>query len=208
MQQIIEKISAIENGFKPIELEACRIFKSQTTKESLSLACSLINDEKYQVRSLAVFLLGFIASKDAKALLILRIEVSQDTSWQVQEILAKAFDQYCKDIGYEESLPTIKDWLEDKNPNVCRAVTEGLRIWTGRDYFKENPQIAIQLISQLKDNDSEYLRKSVGNSLRDISKKHLEVVEKELLTWDLSDKRINFTYKFVIKNNKIRQRTK
>jgi len=134
---------------------------------------------------------------------ILKIKVSQDSSWQVQEIFAKAFDQYCKDIGYEKSLETIKDWLDDKNPNVCRAVTEGLRIWTGRDYFKTNPQLAIQLISQHKSNDCEYLRKSVGNSLRDISKKHKELVEKELSTWDLSDKRIYFTYKFVAKNKKI-----
>ena len=200
MEQIIERLSKIENGFKPIELEAINIFKSKSIHDSMILVGDLLKNDKYQVRSLAVFLLGFIASKESKALQILKTKVSTDSSWQVQEILAKAFDQYCKDVGYEKSLPTIKYWLDDKNPNVCRAVTEGLRIWTGRDYFKTNPQLAIQLISRHKSDDSEYLRKSVGNSLRDISKKHKKLVEKELSTWDLSDNRIYFTYRFVTKN--------
>ena len=202
MQEIIERISKIEHGFKPIEFEAENIFNSRTIQDSLTLAGDLLKSEVYQVRSLAVFLLGFIASTNPKALQILKTKVSKDQSWQVQEILAESFDKYCQDIGYEKSLTTIKDWLDDENPNVCRAVTEGLRIWTGRPFFKTNPQIAIQLISQHKCSDSEYLRKSVGNSLRDISKKHKELIENELSTWDLSNKKINLVYKLLTKNSK------
>jgi len=199
MQGIIERLSKIEHGFKPMEIEAQKILAVKTINDSLHLAIELLEYDLYQVRCLAVFLLGYISSKDAEALQILRNNVSWDKSWQVQEILAKAFDQYCMDRTYEKSLPDIKDWLHDINPNVCRAVTEGLRIWTTRPYFKDNPQLAIQLISQHKANESEYLRKSVGNSLRDISKKHTELIEKETSTWDLSNKRINFTYKLVTK---------
>ena len=162
----------------------------------------MLNSEKYQIRSFAVFLLGYISSKDLYALQILKTIVSVDKSWQVQEILAKSFDQFCKDNGYEKSLQIINDWLNDNNPNICRAVTEGLRIWTNRPYFKDKPQIAIQLISQHKSNESEYLRKSVGNSLRDISKKYNNLVDKEISTWDLSNKQILFTYKYVTKNKK------
>jgi 3-methyladenine DNA glycosylase AlkC len=200
MESIIENLSKIEHGFKPIETEAQKIFKSKTTRECLAISNELLKNDAYQVRSLAVFLLGYLASTTSSALEILKNEVSLDTSWQVQEILAKAFDQYCKDTGYEKALPVIKEWLSSKNPTVCRAVTEGLRIWTGRPYFKTNPQVAIQLISQHNGHESEYLRKSVGNSLRDISKKHKELVDKELSTWNLTDKRIQFTYKQVIKN--------
>jgi len=199
MKEFIERLSKIENGFKTIEFEAKNIFVSKPISNSMKLAIELLENDFYQVRSLAVFLLGYISSKDSVALQILRTNVSNDKSWQVQEILAKSFDQYCMDTGYEKSLPVIKDWLSDKNPNVCRAVTEGLRIWTGRPFFKTNPQVAIQLISQHKAHESEYLRKSVGNSLRDISKKHRELVDKEVLTWDLSNKLIHFTYKFVTK---------
>ena len=199
MQEIIERLSKIENGFKPIEFEANKIFVSSSISDSMNIAVRLLENELYQVRSLAVFLLGYISSKNLAAMQILKTKVSNDKSWQVQEILAKSFDQFCKDTGYEKSLSVIKDWLNDKNPNVCRAVTEGLRIWTGRPFFKSNPQVAIQLISRLKANESEYLRKSVGNSLRDISKKHKELVDKEISTWDLSNKLIYFTYKFVKK---------
>jgi 3-methyladenine DNA glycosylase AlkD len=202
MQEIIDRISKIENGFKPIEFEAKNIFVSNTFSDSEKLAIGFLENELYQVRSLAVFLLGYISSEDFAALKILRTIVSNDKSWQVQEILAKSFDQYCRDIGYEKSIPVIEDWLSDKNPNVCRAVTEGLRIWTGRPFFKTNPLVAIQLICQHKSHESEYLRKSVGNSLRDISKKHKLLVEAEISTWDLSDKKTNFTYKFVTKANR------
>ena len=113
----------------------------------------------------------------------------------MQEILAQAFDQYCKDNGYEKSLPVIKDWLADANPNVRRAVTEGLRIWTTRDYFREHPDVAIQLLSQLRSDESGYVRKSVGNALRDISRKHKDLVRKELQRWDISDNRTQQTGK-------------
>jgi len=199
MQEMIDSISKIEHGFKPVEIEAKKLFDSNSNAESLSLANLLLEDRRYQIRSLGVFLLGFLASTVHTALQVLRRIVSNDASWQVQEILAKAFDQYCRDSGYEKSLPVIRDWLSDQNPNVCRAVTEGLRIWTGRPYFNSNPEVAIQLISQHKAHVSEYLRKSVGNSLRDISKKHKELITIEISTWDLSDKRIEFTYKLVTK---------
>jgi hypothetical protein len=74
-----------------------------------------------------------------KALIFLKEKVSLDENWRAQEILAKAFDTYCHVIGYENALPTIKEWLNDSNPKIRRAVTEGLRIWTNRDYFIHNP---------------------------------------------------------------------
>ena len=96
-------------------------------------------------------------------------------------------------------LPLIEEWINDNNPNVVRAVTEGLRIWTSRPYFKEKPSVAIALISKHKAHESEYLRKSVGNALKDISKKHRELIRAEVQQWDLSDPRVMFTYKLATK---------
>jgi 3-methyladenine DNA glycosylase AlkC len=200
MQSIIERLSKIEHGFKPIETEANSIFKSNSADACMHIATSLLENDIYQARALGVFLLGYLASSNPVALQIMKRKISLDPSWQVQEILAKAFDQYCRDNGYEKSLPAMREWLGDANPNVCRAVTEGLRIWTSRPFFKENPAIAIQLISMHKANESEYLRKSVGNSLRDISKKHKALIEKEIATWDLTEKRVHFTWKYVVKS--------
>jgi 3-methyladenine DNA glycosylase AlkC len=93
----------------------------------------------------------------------------------------------------------IKSWLADSNPNVRRAVTEGLRIWTTRDYFREHPEVAIQLLSQLRADESEYVRKSVGNALRDISRKHKDLIANEIQKWDVSDKRVQQTYQLASK---------
>ncbi len=121
----------------------------------------------------------------------MRDEVSKDDNWRVQEVLAKAFDEFCKQSGYEKSLSIIDEWLQNTNPNVRRAVTEGLRIWTSRPYFKDNPDEAIKRIATLKEDSSEYVRKSVGNALRDISKKFPELIKEELDSWYV----LKFNYK-------------
>lgn len=197
---IIEQIIKIENGFKETEKACNFIVSNNSIQDCFTLARKYYLSEHYQVRSLAVFICGAISSEMETALLFLKEEVSLDKSWQVQEILAKAFDRYCHDIGYQKALPTIEEWLNNSNPNVRRAVTEGLRIWTGRDYFKQNPNAAVKLLSGLRNDPSEYVRKSVGNALKDISKKHGELIEMELKTWDVSQKSTNQIYKLARKH--------
>lgn len=94
---------------------------------------------------------------------------------------------------------TLNYRFEKQGPNVRRAVSEGLRIWTSRPYFRDNPQMAIQLLSAHREDTSEYVRKSVGNALRDISKKYPELISKELNSWDLSSKEIKQVYKLASK---------
>ena len=129
------------------------------------------------------------------ALSFLENEVIHHSNWRVQEVLAMAFDSYCKNIGYEQALSIIQKWLQSDNDKQRRAVTEGLRVWTSRPFFKDNPKVAIQLLSALKADPSEYVRKSVGNALRDISKRNPELIRTEIENWDLTDKRIAQVYK-------------
>ena len=152
----------------------------------------------YQVRMYGVFLLGYL-SEDDEILAFMRDEVSKDDDWRVQEILAKSFDEFCKKKGYQNALLTIDEWMKNSNPNTRRAVTEGLRIWTSRPYFKENPMEAIKRLAGLREDSGEYVRKSVGNALRDISKKFPELIETELNSWKLDNKEINQVYKLAIK---------
>ena len=202
MKDTLRELLKVEHGFKPMELAAQEMFASMNARESMAAAMELLKDSHYQIRSTGVFILGFLAAKHPKALQILKNEVSRDESWQVQEILAKAFDRYCSDIGYGNALPAIKEWLGGGDPRVCRAVIEGLRIWTGREYFNTHPEEAVRLISPHRGSENEYLRKSVGNALRDISKRFGDLVERETASWDLSDRRVLFTYKLVIKGKK------
>ena len=129
----------------------------------------------------------------------MRDEVSKDNNWRVQEVLAKAFDEFCKNTGYETALPIIDEWLKNSNPNTRRSVIEGLRIWTSRPYFRENPTEAIRRISALKGDTSEYVRKSVGNALRDISKKFPDLIKEEVNNWELENKEIKQVYKLASK---------
>lgn len=198
-QSLIQRVQKTQHGFTDIQKAAEEVFANHTRAETLSLAKELFASDVPQARMLATFLFGKLASKSKESFALLRKRVSQDENWRVQEILAMAFDQYCKDSGYEKSLPVIKDWLTDANPNVRRAVTEGLRIWTTRDYFREQPEVAIKLLSQLRADQSEYVRKSVGNALRDISRKHQELIRTELQNWDTSDKHVLQTYKLASK---------
>ena len=198
-EEILDRVKTVENGFKEIEKEALVLVKKNTIEESFNLGKEFYLSEIYQVRELGVFILGEIAWKKNEALVLLKEEVSLDENWRVQEILAKAFDKYCSCVGYEKALPVIKDWLKSDRANVRRAVTEGLRIWTGRDYFREHPKVAVDLLSELKEDESEYVRKSVGNALRDISKKHTSLIIEELKTWDISNKYINQVYKLANK---------
>lgn len=193
-----EEFSLIEHGFKEEEKRALEDYKSNDNQYIKKLALLAYKSNVYQVRMYGVFLLGHL-SDDDEILTFMRDEVSKDDDWRVQEVLAKAFDEFCKKIGYEKALPIIDEWLENDNPNTRRAVTEGLRIWTSRPYFKENPDEAIERLVNLKEDSSEYVRKSVGNALRDISKKFPELIKNELVSWNLQSKEINQVYKLASK---------
>ena len=193
-----KEFSLIENGFKEQEKRAFVDYKSNDNEYSKKLAFLAYKSNVYQVRMYGVFLFGYL-SADEEILIFMRDEVSKDDNWRVQEVLAKAFDEFCKKTGYEKALSIIDEWLENRNPNTRRAVTEGLRIWTSRPYFKENPKEAIERIANLKEDGSEYVRKSVGNALRDISKKFPELIKIEFDSWHLESKEIKQVYKLASK---------
>lgn len=195
---ILEELKGIEHGFKHI-LAAGDEILSDKKINPFELSLLLLEDKSYQARMLAVYLLGQLSVNLPEAMQVLETAVATDGNWRVQEMLAKAFDHYCSSLGYELSLPKIKQWLSANNPNVKRAVIEGLRIWTGRPYFKEHPEVAIFLISQHRSHESEYLRKSVGNALRDISKRFPALVQNEISSWDLTDENVNYTKRLVEK---------
>ncbi|WP_103568676.1 DNA alkylation repair protein [Campylobacter concisus] len=193
-----KEFSLIENGFKEQERRALADYKVHGREYCKKLAFLAYDSEAYQLRMYAVFLFGHLSDSE-EILTFMRDQVSKDENWRVQEVLAKAFDEFCKKIGYEQALFVIDNWLENGNSNAKRAVSEGLRIWTNRPYFKDNPDEAIRRLASLKEDESEYLRKSVGNAIKDISKKFPNLVKAELDSWDLSSKEAMQTYKFASK---------
>ena len=194
IKSLEQEFSLIKSGFKKEENRALADYKNNDRAYIKKLAFLSYESKVYQVRMYGVFIFGYL-SDDSDILTFMRDEVSKDDNWRVQEVLAKAFDEYCRNTGYESAIPVIDEWLKSDNPNTRRAVTQGLRIWTSKSYFKENPQEAIKRISPLKEDTSEYVRKSVGNALRDISRKFPELIKEELKTWNLETKEIKQVYK-------------
>lgn len=184
-----------KDSLKLVKREAEKYYKSHSLNDCFNMGIEIYYSDNFQIQEVGVLLLGYSAHRNTSALSFLKDTVSQHDSWKVQEVLAMAFDNHCKMIGYDVALPLIKEWLISDCANVRRAVSEGLRIWTSRPYFRDNPQIAIQLLSAHREDTSEYVRKSVGNALRDISKKYPELISAELNSWDLSSKEIEQVYK-------------
>ena len=198
IKNLEQKFFLIKSGFKEEEKRAVDDYKSNDKEYVKRLAFLSYESKVYQVRMYGVFLFGYL-SDDSDILTFMRDEVSKDDNWRVQEVLAKAFDEYCKNTGYESAIPVIDEWLRSDNPNTRRAVIERLRIWTSRPHFKVNPQEAIKRIAPLKEDTSEYVRKSGGNALRDISRKFPELIKEELKTWKLENKEIKQVYKLASK---------
>ena len=193
--QYLAELIPEKDSLKLVKNEAEKFYKTHSLDECFCMGHELYKPDNFQIQEVGVFLFGYAAHENADALSFLKNTVSQNDSWKVQEILAMAFDNHCKIIGYETALPIIQEWFDSDCANVRRAVSEGLRIWTSRPYFKDNPQAAIELLAAHKSDESVYVRKSIGNAIRDIIKKHSKLVSAELSTWDLSSKEIHQVYK-------------
>ncbi|MGV3619215.1 MAG: DNA alkylation repair protein [Archangium sp.] len=81
----------------------------------------------------------------------------------------------------------LAKWTRDESPHVRRLVSEGTRTrlpW-GRQLtnFIADPSPVLPLLEALKDDDSEYVRRSVANNLNDLSKDHPQLVKTIAKRW-------------------------
>ncbi len=87
----------------------------------------------------------------------------------------------------KQSLALLKQWTSDKDPAVRRLVSEGTRPrlpWGGHlEAFCKDPRPTLALLELLKDDDSEYVRRSVANHLNDIGKDHPELLLATCKRW-------------------------
>ena len=71
-------------------------------------------------------------------------------------------------------------WADSDDHHVRRLATEGCRPrlpWAiSLPAFKHNPQAILPILKKLKNDESEYVRRSVANNLNDISKDNPEIV--------------------------------
>ncbi|MCY9514014.1 DNA alkylation repair protein [Paenibacillus apiarius] len=81
----------------------------------------------------------------------------------------------------------MEEWARDEDHHVRRLASEGCRPrlpWAAPlNMFKDNPAPILPILTLLKEDESEYVRKSVANNLNDISKDHPGLVKKIGLEW-------------------------
>ncbi len=88
----------------------------------------------------------------------------------------------------DKSLALLKSWTKDKEKDVRRLVSEGTRPllpWGGHlPAFREDPGPTLELLELLKDDESEYVRRSVANHLNDIGKDHPDLLIRVCKRWN------------------------
>lgn len=80
----------------------------------------------------------------------------------------------------QRALSIMATWTNDPNHHVRRLVSEGTRPrlpWAVRlPAFIADPTPLVPLLESLKDDESDYVRRSVANNLNDIAKDHPDIV--------------------------------
>ena len=78
-------------------------------------------------------------------------------------------------------------WSKHENYHVRRLSSEGCRPrlpWAmALPNFKQDPELILPILQQLKHDPSEYVRRSVANNLNDISKDHPQLIIKISKSW-------------------------
>ena len=84
-------------------------------------------------------------------------------------------------------MEVLSTWVNDQNYHVRRLVSEGTRPrlpWAMQlPEFIKDPSSVLPLLERLKDDNEEYVRRSVANNLNDIAKDHPDVVADIAKKW-------------------------
>jgi len=87
----------------------------------------------------------------------------------------------------EQMMQQMLAWSKHENIDVRRFATEGCRPrlpWAmALPQLKNNPASVLPILENLKNDESEYVRKSVANNLNDISKDNPDLVIKLIKKW-------------------------
>ncbi len=139
------------------------------------------------LRYLAVFLLAEAIKKESNAFLACErqiLEWAGSDDWEMREI---ALEFIVNAIRYypDAVLPKVRELAASENPNLRRLVAEGIRPRGSTKWLRDPAQndIVLDILAQLRFDSSEYVRKSVSNNLKDLTKYMPEKVFPLLDRW-------------------------
>lgn len=88
----------------------------------------------------------------------------------------------------KRTLAVMKKWAENENEHVRRLSSEGSRPrlpWSFKlEEVIQNPKLTQPILEVLKEDESDYVKKSVANHLNDVSKDHPELMLDFVKTWN------------------------
>lgn len=96
----------------------------------------------------------------------------------------------------EKTMKQMMKWSHHPDANVRRLSSEGCRPrlpWgMGVPWLKTDPSSIIPILTNLKNDESEYVRRSVANNFHDIAKDHRDLVLKRFKLWSGQDEKIDW----------------
>lgn len=110
------------------------------------------------------------------------------TEFGSSEFAVRQFIKY----DQKSALEFFENWAVSDNYHIRRLASEGIRSrlpWgEALTSFKKDPVPTLPILEKVKNDDSEYVRRSVANNLNDISKDNPQVILSLLKTWQKKDK--------------------
>jgi len=104
---------------------------------------------------------------------------------------------------YPETIQTMLAWSSDENYHVRRLASEGCRPllpWAMKlEQYVQDPQPLIPILENLKNDQEDYVYRSVANNLNDISKHHPALVLKLCTQWISESKTTRWVAKHALR---------
>jgi len=196
-EQIFEFIQAIRSSIHPrqrtsrgivwalrqIRTRAQEVIPISLQRDSIE---HLLKADQWEVRALSPFIIANCCLTEGLSTYIPSLRQSaNDHHFGVRETTQSVMRELMQDFPEEIIQLYDNDWLDAPEANVRRCVSESLRpvLVNGKNWIRENPQESIKRLKQLNRDSSLYVRKSVGNNLSDISRRHPELVLSTLQDW-------------------------
>ena len=170
-----------------------RQIRKQIIKEKVPLEVkrqyldSLINSDHWQVRHLtALIATNCCIDENCISPYVSVIKsAANDPHFGVRESAQMAMRELLQVFPDEVLQLYDNEWLTNPEENIRRCVSESLRpvLVGGKNWIREEPREAIKRLKRLNRDPSLYVRKSVGNNLSDISRRHSDLVLVTLRNW-------------------------
>gem|GEM_PF-1339882 len=148
---------------------------------------ALLNSEIDRLRSLAITVqFELYGSKLDVMVKFLYRSGAMPGTW-TQEMSQSVLKDVIHKHGLEKVLNKVYRWTTNNDPAIRRMLIEAIRprgVWCKHiDELKRDPSILKEILEQVLDDPSEYVRKAAANNLNDISKDNPELVCRWVKEW-------------------------